>query len=786
MPRSTRFISRLRLESLENRTLLSTFTVANTNDAGSGSFRQAIIDANATVGLDTIAFNIGSGVKTITPKTALPAVTDPVLIDGTTQPGSGTTPRIVLSGSKIQSATGLNITGGGSTVRGLNINGFTTGIGIHLQSAGSNIITGNFIGTNASGTSKVANGTGLKIDSLANQIGGTTAAVRNLVSGNTTGIHIGIGSGNIIEGNYVGTNAAGTSALGNSGDGVLVNATSNTVGGNSRPQGNLISGNGNAGVNVIGTGVQNIFVRQNFIGLNAAGNAKIGNRTGVIFGAGVAISAVGGGLANEGNWISGNSHYGVYLNAVANGVRVGNNFIGTDFTGTMALGNGLDGVFIDNASNITLGGPQPTAVNVIAANGGSGVRISGVGSTINRVQGNRIGTNAAGTAKLPNLSGVTIDSGAQNNHVGCPQAPMPCNVNSRNTISGNFLTGVALIGTNTSNNRVQGNFIGTDVTGTVKLANGAGLSLLYGASNNTIGGTTAITRNLISGNAVNGLSLIGTGVTGNQILGNSIGTNATGTLDLGNGGPGVAALLGADSNNIGGAAAGAGNIIAFNGHAGVYVNDTIGIAIRVNRIFSNEELGIELDDGGNNNQPAPVLTSAMASPGSVAFTGTLTAAPNTTYTIDFFSNSMCDPSGFGEGEIYRASTTATTDSAGQGTFAPTFSVPVPAGDYTTATATDPAGNTSEFSACEQVGGTSSITSPGDDEDNNKAPFSTGTQPVRTIARLSEARQSAPEFARPMTTDAEPSRAPVGNSTARMLAHARPADEAWLEALADLK
>src|SRR5262249_52224903 len=213
-------------------------------------------------------------------------------------------------------------------------------------------------------------------------------------------------NGNVVQGCRIGVNAAGTAALPNGTgveitNGTIVDPFSITIGGNTPAHGNVISGNTNAGVSVSGIGARNVFVRQNFIGPNAAGTAKVPNRIGVAFGAGTGVSAVGGGLAGEGNLISGNSLYGVYLTGVANGVRVGNNLIGTDVTGTVALGNGAEGIFIQDAANITIGGPQPTAGNVISGNGESGVRISGSGSTSSRLQGNRIGTNAAGTAKLP-------------------------------------------------------------------------------------------------------------------------------------------------------------------------------------------------------------------------------------------------------------------------------------------------------------------------------------------------------------------------------------------------
>jgi parallel beta-helix repeat protein len=198
-----------------------TLVVTNTNDSGSGSLRQAILDANATAGTQTIAFNIpGSGVITITPLSALPTITDPVIIDGTTQPGFAGTPIIELNGVNAGSlSSGLVITAGNSRVRGLVINRFRGGI--DLTQNGSNVIEGNYIGTNATGSVAAGNvfiGISISGGSNNNIIGGATAAARNLISGNGfEGIRIFNSSGNQVLGNFIGTNAAGTAAIPNSG-----------------------------------------------------------------------------------------------------------------------------------------------------------------------------------------------------------------------------------------------------------------------------------------------------------------------------------------------------------------------------------------------------------------------------------------------------------------------------------------------------------------------------------------------------------------------------------------
>ena len=146
--------TRLRVETLDDRTLPSTFTVTTNANDGAGSLRQAILDSNANTGADSIEFSIGGGgVQTIALTSALPAVTDPVEIDGTTQPGFAGSPVIVLNGRAAGfNVNGLTISAGNSTVRGLVINSFPFGNGIVLQTNGGNHIVGNYIGVDVTGT----------------------------------------------------------------------------------------------------------------------------------------------------------------------------------------------------------------------------------------------------------------------------------------------------------------------------------------------------------------------------------------------------------------------------------------------------------------------------------------------------------------------------------------------------------------------------------------------------------------------------------------------------------
>jgi hypothetical protein len=225
---------RLRLESLEDRATPATFTVTNTADSGTGSLRDAITQANNTSGADVIDFAIpGAGVHTITPASALPTITDPLTIDGTTQPGwAAGAPVVELDGANAGvGADGLavassNTVASNTVIRGLVINRFG-GAGVDLVGSGPPltgvVIAGNFIGTDPTGT--VAEGDGEGIRQLVSRlqqllVGGPSPADRNLISGNAgNGIALraaGPTTSTItINGNYIGTDRTGAAALPN-------------------------------------------------------------------------------------------------------------------------------------------------------------------------------------------------------------------------------------------------------------------------------------------------------------------------------------------------------------------------------------------------------------------------------------------------------------------------------------------------------------------------------------------------------------------------------------------
>jgi hypothetical protein len=230
--------------------------VTNTSNSGEGSLRQAILNANAFAGKDTIAFQISSGAQTINLTSGLPTITDAVIIDGTTQTGFLGSPIIELNGANVGYETGLVITAGNSTIKGLVINRFMTG-GILLKNRGGNIIQGNFIGTDVSGKVGLGNSgaPGVYIENISNNIiGGTTPEARNLISGNATGIaiHSNAAQENQILGNFIGTDITGTTVI-SSGVGVSIGfgANNNVIGGTTLQSRNLISGN-SVGIRVVG------------------------------------------------------------------------------------------------------------------------------------------------------------------------------------------------------------------------------------------------------------------------------------------------------------------------------------------------------------------------------------------------------------------------------------------------------------------------------------------------------------------------------------------------------
>lgn len=360
------------------------FVVTNTNDTGPGSLRAAIVNANnnGTGTIDTITFNIpGSGVKTIKPVSELPAITTQTVIDGYSQPGSSANTLnvgnnavllIEIDGSLTpegSSTYGLILEAVGCTVKGLVINNFSGGPGLDIASDEFHI-RGNFIGTDPTGTIARPNDYGISVSGSNGDIGWTTPADRNLISGNKEfGLVIHNVQNNKVFGNYIGTNASGTQALGNE-TGVSLWGSGHTIGGTTVTTRNVIAGNVDDGVQVGGS---NHTIRGNYIGVNATATSTVGN-----LGDGINISAndgntIGGAGAGAGNIISGNQTSGIRIsspgNQSAKDITIQGNFIGTDPSGTLDWGNKEGGIRLNSTlSNVKIGGAAAGESNTIAFN----------------------------------------------------------------------------------------------------------------------------------------------------------------------------------------------------------------------------------------------------------------------------------------------------------------------------------------------------------------------------------------------------------------------------------
>lgn len=546
----------------------ATFTVSNVNDSGAGSFRQALLNANAAAGLDVIQFNLaGPGPHTIAPLSALPDITDPVVIDATSQPGYAGTPVIELSGISAGSSAGLRLLAGGCTVKGLAINRFS-GDGIRIEGAGTNLIAGNFIGTDPAGILGRGNQVGiLVLQSEGNVIGGGMAGERNVVAANRdAGIYLLNANGNVIQGNYVGTTASGTAALGNTNHGILLlDSSANLVGGASSGARNLVSANRGSGIYLYGPGTSLNRIEGNYVGTEVTGALRLGNADDGISVFNAAQNVIGGTQAGSGNVVSGNGRSGIaFEGQQAAFNQVQGNLIGTTASGTASLSNTFAGVTFTSARSNVVGGTSAAARNVISGNGQDGIYLS-TNSVGNTVAGNYIGTSISGNAVVTNrYNGITLRD-AHANLIG-GTAP-----GAGNVISGNGFYGVYLV-SGSSENVVQGNLIGTDATGRSALGNKvAGVRIESPA--NLIGGAEPGAGNVISGNGTNGVYLFDANARTNRIQGNCIGTAVGGTNRLGNGIGGGIVLSAAPANLIGGPAPGAGNVISANGNAGIYLAD---------------------------------------------------------------------------------------------------------------------------------------------------------------------------------------------------------------------
>lgn len=710
-------------------TSASPFVVTSASDGGPGSLRAALIAANAAADQNTITFAIpGPWVHHIAPATPLPVITAPVIIDGFSQPGAVSMAPMInldgrfmvnvvslenddLPGTNLGLAPGFEVAASDVTIRGLGINRFP-GPGVFALNGTNNVrVEDNAIGAGRPGVMTwPANHVGVHLNYSTNHV-----IARNVISSSeTSGIPIAGGSGTVITGNRIGTSADGLTALPNLDNGITLydGATATII------DGNLISGNGTVGgANGFGIDIQqsgaladvtNTVITNNVIGLDAGGNRIDRGGGGYVHpgpgllslgpinrgnsGGGIRVTRGSGtliGLAGAGNTISGNTGAGVQiLGPVAQAPLVRGNRIGTNPTGTEERGNGGRGIEVSGSAAF-VGTPGAGNGNLISGNIRDGVVANG--NTV--IENNLIGVDASSTFTIGNGNAQLADGpdlDAFPDEVGCCHTGVfviaPNNIVRGNVVAGQdansqnpgIRSGGAL---GAAPNMIEDNFVGTDITGTLNLGNGAGIGL-FGDRSGTI-----VRRNLIAFNNWYGVWL----VEGTQ-----------GAL-------------------IGGMAAADGNVIRDNvGGVGVGYNMTAGDA--GNRILSNSITGHawrgillggnhgagndagDGDGGPNGQQNFPVLSNVSNAGAATTVDYMLDSLEiSANHTIQVFANTVCHGEGYGEGARLVGSFVQQSNGSGDmSVVGAVLSELVPVGQFLTATATDSAGNTSEFSACVQV------------------------------------------------------------------------------------
>jgi CSLREA domain-containing protein len=713
------------------------------------TLREAILAANATAGSDSIGFSIpndsvididfaGQGV--------LPSVTQQVTI-GT---GSGFIDAEINGpgpgGPADPDRNGLHLTAGasGSQIRAMSIVDFDNGV--MLDGADNVTVDSNRIGRRANGNALGNGNAGNEFGIVASGDANGNAISFNQIMANSNGIALNSAADlTTIDANFIGIDGAATAGLGNTFDGVAAggapdttisnnivgnngdnaiitagpravirgnsigtvssipapngahgilvasNGGSATIGGPTQPDGNVIVGSGAVGVKLEGSLGNNV-LQNNTIGSSSTGD-PLGDAA-RNDGGGVVVNKGPGnriGTPGAGNRISDNGNEGILVEdtlpagAAPSGTRIESNVIGA------GGGNATDGIEVDDGATGTVIG-APGAGNAVMSNGAHGIQVTG--GTNTTVQANRVGVDDAGDSPRGNVDdGISVSS-TPGTVVG-GLGPGEGNVSAANGERG------IDVENGSDDTIVRGNLVGTNAAGTLAFPNDQGIRIE--------GDRVLVERNTIAGNVTEGIQLDD----GDAIRaeGNNIGRTAGGAA-MPNGAAGIDANNGV-TGTVGGPGA-ASNTIASNLGDGVFVNGTTPqLTVAENAISGNGGLGIDLgtdgvtandagdgDSGANALQNAPEVSSAVASGGQTAVTGSLGTTPSTPVTVRFFASSACDASGRGEGERFLGATAVTTDGAGNAGFGVTLPATA-VGEQVTATATGP-GGTSEFSSCRAV------------------------------------------------------------------------------------
>ncbi len=574
-----------------------------THGDGSNTLRKCIRLANANAGADVINFNI-TGSTVITNSSCFGgvwmAITDPVTIDGYTQSGaSAGNPVIELNGNSMGCWWALNLTTGsaGSTIRGLIIYGTNIGIRMDANTSG-NTISGCWIGVNNTGNAAAPNAIsehGIKIEgSNNNLIGGSGGSIdRNIISGcSQEGIRLDNTptSGNTINGNYIGVGLNGTTDLGNR-TGILASLANRlTIGGGNANEGNVISGNSERGILL--TSSDTFTIKGNIIGLGADLTTTVPNTlSGLETSASSDVGQIGGSGANERNYVSGNSVNGMRFDD-CNEITIQGNYIGVAGNGTTARPNSVTGINATHCEFMTVGGTASGEGNVVSANGGHGISIWSTDSRNSVIQGNMVGVSADGLTALGNsLHGIEINENEDTQIGGTSPS-------ARNVVSNNGQSGIMVICS--PRVVVENNYAGVDATGLVNMGNGNSGIFILNSIDATIGGTTRASRNIASGNVQNGILLQGTS-TGAIIKANFVGIGADGTTVIPNEQHGIVSETGANNMTVGGPTAAERNVSSGNGQflvgGGDPDNGLVGDGIRLlgtsNHVIQNNYFGTD-------------------------------------------------------------------------------------------------------------------------------------------------------------------------------------------------
>ncbi|MEZ5653108.1 MAG: DUF4347 domain-containing protein [Burkholderiaceae bacterium] len=606
---------------------LAIYTVTNTGDSGAGSLRQAILDANANIGADQITFDLGQGDAgyvdpdaspgngdeywSIAPLSALPDISDTVVLDAATQPGFSGRPVIELDGTGAGAAVdGLRLVAGsdGSTIRGFAIGRFA-GDGIETVASAGSVITGNHVGTDVSGTIERGNSLkGIRVtgSSTGVRIGGTGAGAGNLVTGNRDdGIYVIDSGAVVVQGNRVGVDASGLSLLTHASlvagsDGIaIVNSNDFTVGGT---VGTSPGGAASGAANVVAGFKQTMMfiygsdggtIQGNYLGTNAAGTAglDLGTRAlGIVANAGTGTLTIGGASAGARNIIAGLSSAGILLGNATGGVigaTVQGNYLGLDTTGSQPLGLGYAGIVVqNNSADVVIGGSAPGEGNVIAA-----ISFNGV------------------------FSGY------------------PDGLQAGIAVNGTTASPIATV--------IRGNWIGTDAQGDAGAAFGTGRAGV-----------------LVSGSPI-GTAIGGVGIgDGNLITGANVGVEVSSRIQGGSEFTPVATSV-----------------------LGNRIYDNASLAVDLTRdlvddppILATSDIGVtandvgDIDTGPNEFLNFPDLTTARLVGASTLVSGSYDGLPSKTIRIEFFAAASADPSGHGQSERYLGAAEVMTDGAGHATF----------------------------------------------------------------------------------------------------------------------